>query len=136
MKNKILILFRLAALVFPSVSKSQMIKKATGVEQSWCEDILRKVEKVAGCKCSEPITVAVDEYSGFMFMGMPVFGLYEQDISKVTVIRQSLSPWLLAHEFAHVVYCDNYSFHPEFWADTTADMAVGKQPKWIKELAK
>jgi hypothetical protein len=111
-----------------------------GIDPLYCVRLLARVELVAGCRAKENIIVVVRDQidSGFIIPisetdGIPTLGLYEQGKRTVTVIRDRLCPWLLAHEFAHVIYCDNYLSHPESWADTSADATVGKMPKWLNE---
>ena len=138
MKSIALMITILMVMSLTAMAEIQIVGK--GISSLYCARILAQVELIAGCKAKEDLIVVVKKQidSGFIIPisetgGIPTLGLYEQGKRTVTVIRDRLCPWLLAHEFAHVVYCDNYSFHPESWADTTADAAVGKMPKWLME---
>ncbi len=135
--SRLILSIVVALLLFALVRlcRAQVIE-GNGIEARYCQEILNRVEAMAPVKAHGAVRVTVEEKTlqlpGIVRMtGYPVLGLYEQDRRMVTVNRQFLCPWLLAHELAHCVLCDNYDFHPETWANLIAEMAVGPRPEWL-----
>lgn len=125
------------SLLLSLVARSEVRVTGEGIDPLYCARILAQVEQVAGCKAEGDITVVVEDritsgFAGYLPYGFPVLGMYEEDRRVVSITRDCFCSWLLAHEFAHAVYCDHYLFHPEAWADITADAAVGHKPGWLK----
>ena len=114
---------------YARIARPGDIGYTVGIEPAYCEQMLARVRAVAPGQLCAPVNVVVEDT--VVCQGYPVLGLYEQDIRRITIRRDALHPWLLAHEFAHAIYCDTHDRHPEEWANLTADRVAGHRPVWV-----
>lgn len=119
-------------LLMAVVARSQVIE-AKGIDRGYCQGIFEKVQQAASWRSRGPVRVVVIDTPVVLSEHLKVtaIGVWEQDIRTVTINRQFLCPWILAHELAHACYGDTWYFHPESWADVTATKAVGEAPEWL-----